>query len=436
MEKELTCEFCYKSFSSKSNLTAHKSRAKYCISKRNGNIIIPDISYKCSYCEKSFTTKQFLATHKTKCNNKILKEQSVVFEQKLEEQKRFFERKLQEQKILFENTLHEREKLLQEKDTINFSLKEQIESLQVKITSIAIEGYRNKTRDNLYEENLQQEENKYDSSPWGLDSVQRPKEDFTQVQEEKDSSLVLKDSYQLVYRPEDGYIDVTNLCNAGKKKFNDWKRLNKTTAFLKVLSSSAGNPANELLKYQNGSNAERKTWVHPQVAINIAQWISPEFDVQVSRWIYQIMLTGKTDIRDSKTTQQLDQLSKENKQYAEKIEFFERKYIQRNRRVDYTDQNVVYIITTESRELKKEYKIGKTQDLTNRLSTYNTTEDHKVVFFLECESQDEMNTLEKIVFTQLSHLRIRADREWFCGEVEQMIKTVKECKDFIVRDKK
>ena len=430
MDSDITCEFCGKTFSSKSNLYTHLTKAKYCILKRNSNNANhtpATVNFKCSYCEKSFTSRQFLGIHKTKCSNKIIKEQSVF--EKLEEQKIFFENKLQEQKTLFEIKL-------QEKDFTISTLKEQIESLHVKITSIAIEGYRNKTRDNLYEENFQQEENKYDSSPGGLDSVQRSKEDFTQVQEEKDSSLVLKDSYQLVYRPEDGYIDVTNLCNAGKKKFNDWKRLNKTTAFLKVLSSSAGNPANELLKYQNGSNAERKTWVHPQVAINIAQWISPEFDVQVSRWIYQIMLTGKTDIRDPKTTQQLDQLAKENKQYAEKIEFFERKYIQRNRRLDYTEKSVVYIITTESREIKKEYKIGKTQDLTNRLSTYNTTEDHKVLFYLECDSQDEMNTLEKIVFTQLSHLRIRANREWFCGEVDEMIKTIKECKDFIVRDKK
>ena len=406
MNTELTCEFCFKSFSSKSNLSTHKTRAKYCISKRNDNVI-PDISYKCSYCEKSFTTKQFLTTHKTKCSNKIPKEQSILLEQKLEEQK-----------LLFEIKLQEKEKIMQEKDNLNYTLKtenknlrEQIESLQQKLASIAIEGVRNKHRD-LYEEEEETE----------------VKVDFYEPQ---DSSLVLKDSYQLVYRPEDGYIDVTNLCKAGSKQYYHWKELKRTRAFLQVLSSSLVITIDELLKYQIGSNSERKTWVHPQVAINIAQWISPEFDVQVSRWIYQIMLTGKTDIRDPKTTQQLDQLAKENKQYAEKIELFERKYIQRNKRVDYTEKSVVYIITTESRELKKEYKIGKTQDLTNRLSTYNTTEDHKAVFYLECESQDEMNTLEKIVFAQLSHLRIRANREWFCGEVDEMIKTIKKCKDFI-----
>jgi hypothetical protein len=389
MSDQFICEFCNKSFSSNSNLTAHKNKAKYCISKRA--VPATPSYHKCSFCDKCFTTRQVQLCHESKCINKLLNEQKLKYEEKLHE-----------------------------KDFTISSLREQIESLQVKITSIAMEGYRNKQIHNLYEEEEKTEETE-------------GKVDFYKPQ---DSSLVLKDSYQLVYRPEDGYIDVTNLCKAGDKQYKHWKELKRTKAFLQVLSSSVVITTDELLKYQIGSNSERKTWVHPQVAINIAQWISPEFDVQVSRWIYQIMLTGKTDIRDPKTTQQLDQLAKENKQYAEKIEFFERKYIQRNRRVDYTEKSVVYIITTESRELKKEYKIGKTQDLTNRLSTYNTTEDHKVLFYLECESQDEMNTLEKIVFAQLNHLRIRANREWFCGEVEQMIKTVKECKDFIVRDEK
>ena len=141
MNTELTCEFCFKSFSSKSNLITHKTRAKYCISKRNDNNIIPD-SYKCSYCEKSFTTKQFLTTHATKCRNKIPKEQSILLQQKLEEQK-----------LLFEIKLQEKEKIMQEKDNLNYTLKtenknlrEQIESLQQKLASIAIEGVRKTTK--------------------------------------------------------------------------------------------------------------------------------------------------------------------------------------------------------------------------------------------------------------------------------------------------
>ena len=112
MDSELTCEFCLKTFSSKSNLITHKTKAKYCISKRTDNNTIPAISYKCNYCDKSFTTKQFLETHKSKCNSRATKEQSILLEQKLEEQKQLFEVKIRE-----------KENSLQEKDTLIFTLK-------------------------------------------------------------------------------------------------------------------------------------------------------------------------------------------------------------------------------------------------------------------------------------------------------------------------
>lgn len=35
----------------------------------------------------------------------------------------------------------------------------------------------------------------------------------------------------------------------------------------------------------NGSNENRGTWVHPDVAINLGQWCSPRFAVAVSQWV-------------------------------------------------------------------------------------------------------------------------------------------------------
>jgi hypothetical protein len=46
----------------------------------------------------------------------------------------------------------------------------------------------------------------------------------------------------------------------------------------------------------DGPNESRGTWVHPKVAINIAQWISPKFSVQVSEWIYQLLTTGSVKL--------------------------------------------------------------------------------------------------------------------------------------------
>lgn len=98
--------------------------------------------------------------------------------------------------------------------------------------------------------------------------------------------LILKDNYQLTYRAEDGYVDVTDLCKAGNKKFNDWYRIDKTKEFLEELSRSAGIPADLLIQtIRGGLNENRKTWAYPQVAINIAQWISPKFGFEVESWL-------------------------------------------------------------------------------------------------------------------------------------------------------
>ena len=39
-----------------------------------------------------------------------------------------------------------------------------------------------------------------------------------------------------------------------------------------------------------GPYAERGTWVHPKVALNLAQWCSPAFAVKVTDWLYDWMM--------------------------------------------------------------------------------------------------------------------------------------------------
>ena len=126
---------------------------------------------------------------------------------------------------------------------------------------------------------------------------------FPMILKEKSKKIIAKEvqplvinDYSLVYRKEDGYVDVTNLCKAGGKKYNHWNSLEKTQDFIKVVSMSVGIPTDLLIQ-----NEDRRTWVHPQVAINIAQWISPEFDVQVLKWINNIK-------KESESTKDLTQI--------------------------------------------------------------------------------------------------------------------------------
>ncbi|RXD01721.1 KilA-N domain-containing protein [Sphingomonas sp. UV9] len=94
-------------------------------------------------------------------------------------------------------------------------------------------------------------------------------------------------------RVKDGYVNATAMCKAGGKLFNDFSRLRTTPLFLNALQGSTGIPVDLLVvTVMGGVNEMRGTWVHPQVAIHLAQWISPEFAVKVTQWIFDWM-TGK-----------------------------------------------------------------------------------------------------------------------------------------------
>ena len=49
----------------------------------------------------------------------------------------------------------------------------------------------------------------------------------------------------------------------------------------------------------------------------------------------------------------------------------------------------------------RRYILGKAKNLTNRLSTYNKTDEHEVIFYQVCEKEDVMNLLEPLVFKKL-----------------------------------
>lgn len=95
-------------------------------------------------------------------------------------------------------------------------------------------------------------------------------------------------------RVSDGYINATAMCKAAGKLFGNYNQLQSTKDFLTVLSSDIGIPISEIIQSIKGGSPELQgTWVHPQVAIHLAQWLSPKFAVKVSQWVFDWM-SGKT----------------------------------------------------------------------------------------------------------------------------------------------
>jgi len=117
-----------------------------------------------------------------------------------------------------------------------------------------------------------------------IENIKKYDEDIKK--EEKRKEQIILSGITIISRKEDGYINATQLCKLTSKKYNDWFRLDKTKDFLTELEKSinserGGNPATELIKSkQGGIPEEQGTWVHPYVAINIAQWCSNEFSVK------------------------------------------------------------------------------------------------------------------------------------------------------------
>jgi len=111
------------------------------------------------------------------------------------------------------------------------------------------------------------------------------------------------------------------------------------------------------------------------------------------------------------------------------------KIVQRYRvREQYPGKNYIYILTTPSHTEKQTYIFGKTVNLTNRLSTYNKTEEHTVVYYKECKNDLVMSSAETAIFSKLDGYRAMKNRERFILPEDKTIdfftKTVDDCVNF------
>ncbi|WP_170956242.1 KilA-N domain-containing protein [Cohaesibacter gelatinilyticus] len=91
-------------------------------------------------------------------------------------------------------------------------------------------------------------------------------------------------------RPDDGYLSATAMCKATGKLWGNYYQNDTTKAYLSALAGSIGIPIDRLVvKIMKGPNDQRGTWVHPKVAIHLAQWLSPEFAVWCTNIIHDWM---------------------------------------------------------------------------------------------------------------------------------------------------
>ncbi|MGC4402980.1 KilA-N domain-containing protein [Methyloversatilis sp. MC4-4] len=93
-------------------------------------------------------------------------------------------------------------------------------------------------------------------------------------------------------RADDGYINATALCHLAGKRWYNYVRNESTGKFLRALEARTRIRVSELVQELRDSSGIASTWVHPKVAIHLAQWLSEDFAVQVSEWVHDWMTGG------------------------------------------------------------------------------------------------------------------------------------------------
>ena len=92
-------------------------------------------------------------------------------------------------------------------------------------------------------------------------------------------------------RAKDGYINATAMCKAAGRPWSRYWDAKPSREFADALATEIGISTSELIQTLKGGAdlSLQGTWVHPQVAIHLAQWLSPEFAVKVSGWVFDWM---------------------------------------------------------------------------------------------------------------------------------------------------
>ena len=218
----------------------------------------------------------------------------------------------------------------------------------------------------------------------------------------KFTSLTLNDII-ITSRENDYFINAILLCHAGSKNFNEWYKLNSTKELIEEYTKL--NIYNVIDKKSN-----KIIWIHPDLACNLAQWISNSFYLQICKWI-KTMITKCDYYSFGKIIQEKDQ----------RIKLLENTYVKKHNRVNYKEKNVIYMLSTKDYKDSRIYIIGKAINLSNRLSQYNKTIDHDVIYYKECKNEEYMNFIEKAVLNKLDKYREIANRDRFILPLENDI---------------
>ena len=417
----MECEHCNLPFTSKYTLKVHLRTNKACLKKRGLEI---DTKFICTACKHICANNTNLSQHLDICKKYICLKVQEEYEMKIKESISIHAKDLEDYK---------KTQIKHIKEIIDLQHKFKEKNKKILDLEVRLEKFENALLGNLTKNyNTNKTMNESDDYK-DLDNIPIPlKEQISSIiiEDIKDDSvnysMITLNNVSITSRPIDHYVNATQLCQAGGKKFSHWFSLDSTKELINALESDAGIPASQLIDTKKGqsSHFNQGSWIHPDLSISLAQWISPQFSIQVSKWVRTLFNKGLVEI-------DLNLLREKN----DRIKKLENVCLSKQRRVEYPEKNVIYLLTTEDHLKRHTYIIGKAKNLTTRLGTYNKTCDHKVVYYKECKSEDDMDIAETMVLVKLQDYKEQANRDRVIlpedKDVSFFIEVINNCIDFL-----
>jgi hypothetical protein len=92
-----------------------------------------------------------------------------------------------------------------------------------------------------------------------------------------------------------GYVNASQMAKANSKLLGDYTRLKSTKEYLQALENDMGIPISLLIIEVKGYANEQSTWVHPEIAIDLARWVSVSFRIWANRTLMKVMLASEIE---------------------------------------------------------------------------------------------------------------------------------------------
>jgi hypothetical protein len=246
-------------------------------------------------------------------------------------------------------------------------------------------------------------------------------------------------------RKEDGFVNATAMCKAGKKDFFDWKRLDSTKDLIKALESEVGSflkpGINGVKKNSKDGNTTSKSidvskgryggsWIHPDLAVQLAQWISPTFALQVSKWVREIAITGAVIKGQEKSESQLLEIQNA---LAEKIIEYKKltkkhnSILQKREYHKFQKGPAFYIVNLGD----EEFKIGHDgEDVNERFKEYRRTHPKSIIKYIVYTKKAKI--LEQVMLSRFDSKKLEKNHEVIIKvDVKQLIIDLETCMSFM-----